>query len=126
MTSGSWNIDIGSHTTLGGADYFNVPNGTASLTGGTLNINYLSGFTPNPNEVFTIIKSSAGATLNAGAVTIAGAGSPNWVLQTSGGNDIQLRYTGAGSAVPEPATMVLVGLFASVQFALRRTRRLNG
>ena len=72
MTSGSWDIEIGSHTTLGGADWFNVPNGTSSLTGGTLNISYLAGFTPNPNEVFTIIESSGAATLSAGSVTIAG------------------------------------------------------
>lgn len=127
MSSGSWDIDIGLHN-IAGADWFNVPNGMASLTGGTLNINYLPGFTPNPNEVFTIIKGTGGVTLNSGAVTITGDGSPNWVLQTAGGIDIQLKYVGAaagagGGAVPEPATMVMFGICALVTLASRRARR---
>jgi hypothetical protein len=117
MTSGSWDLEIGTHTTVGGADWFNVPNGTASLTGGTLNISYLSGFTPIHDELFTILRGSAGVTL--GAVTITGSGSPNWSLQTAG-TDIQLKYNGSGSGaggglgagvVPEPSSVVLV-LFA--------------
>jgi hypothetical protein len=125
MSGGSWNIDIGQHAVTG-ADWFNVPNGTASLTGGTLNINYLAGSTPNPNEVFTILKGASGVTLNSGAVTITGSGSPNWMLQTAGGTDIQLKYVGAGSgggAVPEPASIVLIGLFAMAQLAWGRGRR---
>ncbi|MFO0790006.1 MAG: hypothetical protein U0805_11170 [Pirellulales bacterium] len=95
MSSGSWDIDIGAHAVLG-ADWFNAPNGTASLTGGTLNINYLPGFTPNDNEVFRILRGGLGVTLTSGAVTIAGAGAGHWMLQTvpiSGADaEIQLKY----------------------------------
>jgi hypothetical protein len=127
MTGGSWEIDLGLHNVLG-ADWFNVQNGTASLTGGTLNINYLSGFTPNPNEVFTILRGATGVTLNSAAVTIAGSGS--WALQTAG-TDIQLRYTGFGSgtgaglgtaAVPEPTSAALVMFAAAGLLTARRQR----
>ena len=80
MSSGAWNIDIGLvagvHNVLG-ADWFNAntATGTVSLTGGTLNINYLPGFTPNHNEAFRILRGGNGGTLNAANVTITGAGS---------------------------------------------------
>jgi len=106
--------------------------GSVSLTGGTLNISYLTGFTPAFNDVFTIIQgSSAGVTLTSANVTIAGSGSPNWVLQTAG-NAIQLKYTGAGSgtggglstpsAVPEPSSMALIGFAVAGLLSARRTR----
>jgi hypothetical protein len=130
MKSGSWDLEIGAHTALG-ADWFNAANGTASLTGGTLNISYLSGFTPNPNEAFTILKGSAGVTLNSAAVTIAGSGAGNWVLQTSGATDIQLKYVGPGAgaggglgtaSVPEPSSVALVVLAAIGVLGGKRTR----
>ena len=138
MTGGSWDIDIGVHS-LTGADWFNVPNGTAALTGGTLNINYLAGFTPNVNEVFRILRASGGTTLNSGAITIAGAGAGSWLLQEvpiSGlDEEIQLKYLGPGAGagqdllaagVPEPtsAALVMVGLVGIL--ATRRARhRIN-
>jgi hypothetical protein len=131
MSGGSWDIDIQTNTVLG-ADWFNTSNGTASLTGGTLNINYLSGFTPNTNQVFRILRGSLGTTLNSGAVTIIGAGAGNWVLQEVPivnvnfplDEEIQLKYVGPGagaggglgtesSAVPEPSSIALV-VFAFV------------
>jgi hypothetical protein len=111
-----------------------VPNGTAALSGGTLNISYISGYTPAANDVFTIIQgSAAGVTLNSANVTIAGSGSPNWMLQTLG-NAIQLIYTGSGSgsggglgasAVPEPSSVALV-VFAVVGLLTRRGSRNRG
>jgi hypothetical protein len=102
MTSGSWDIDLASNAVLG-ADRFNAQNGTASLTGGTLNINYLPGFTPNVNQVFRILRGSLGTTLNSGAITITGAGAGSWVLQEVAianpglplDEEIQLKYLGA-------------------------------
>ena len=134
MTGGSWDIDIGTNS-LTGADWFNVPNGTASLTGGTLNINYLAGFTPNVDQVFRILRASGGTTLNSGAITIAGAGAGSWMLQEvpiSGlDEEIQLKYLGPGagagldtlaSGVPEPssAALLVFGIVASL--ATRRAR----
>jgi hypothetical protein len=130
MKSGSWDLEIGAHATTG-ADWFNAANGTASLTGGTLNISYLAGFTPNPNEAFTIIKGSAGVTLNGAAVTITGSGAGNWVLQTAGATDIQLMYVGAGAgaggglgtaSVPEPSSIALLVLAALGMLGGKRTR----
>src|SRR5262249_33820219 len=80
MESGSWNIDIGSDTLLG-ADWFNVANGTGKLKGGTLNINYLSGFSPVVGHAYRILRASMGTELAAGAITIAGMGAGGWVLQ---------------------------------------------
>jgi hypothetical protein len=138
MTSGSWEIDLGSNTVLG-ADWFNVQNGAASLTGGTLNINYLSGFTPNAGQVFRILRAANGTTL--GSVTIAGnsSGGGHWELQEAPisnvnfplDEEIQLKYVvpGAGSggglgtsAVPEPTSAVLV-VFAAAGLLTRRRPR---
>lgn len=95
MTSGVFDVEIGAHTLLG-ADFFSVANGTASLTGGSVNISYLPGFTPNDGDTMKILRASAGVTLNAGAVTITGSNAANWSLITalSGGvQEIQLKYT---------------------------------
>jgi hypothetical protein len=148
MSGGTWNIDIGLvsgvHNVLG-ADWFNAntTTGTASLTGGTLNINYLAGFTPNHDEVFRILRGGNGVTLNAGAITITGAGAGNWILQTvpittspltANDAEIQLKYTGFGSgsggglgssAVPEPSSIALV-LFAGALLLTRRARSRTG
>lgn len=125
MTSGSWDLEIGSHAVTG-ADSFNVPLGTASLTGGTLNISYISGYTPTAGDVFNIITSSSAPTL--GTVAIAGSGSPNWSLQTAG-NIIQLKWNGAGSgtglggsAVPEPSSVVLLVFAAAGLVSAKRIR----
>jgi hypothetical protein len=135
MTSGSWDLEIGAHNVFTGADSFNIPNGTASLAGGTLNISYLPGFTPNVNEVFRIVRASQGTTLNSGAVTITGADAGNWALQEvliSGvDEEIQLKYIGpsaglgsglGSAAVPEPSSAVLV-LFVALGLIGRRAAR---
>ena len=106
MTSGSWNIEIGVHDRAGPTGLsFNVPNGTASLTGGTLNINYLSGLHARLNEGYAFCKSSDGVTLNAGAVTIAGNAGWSLItdLTTDGANPVEIHRTGGWvGAVPEP------------------------
>jgi len=138
MTGGSWDIDLGLNTVLG-ADWFNVQNGTGSLTGGTLNLNFLSGFTPTLNQVYRILRAAKGTTL--GAVTINAPASPgfHWVLQEAPitnasfplDEEIQLKYVAGGSgfggglgssAVPEPSSVALV-VCAVVGFFSARGRR---
>jgi hypothetical protein len=184
MSGGSWDIEIGAHTVLG-ADWFNANRGTASLTGGTLNIDIMPGFTPNNDEVFRILRGAQGVTLNAANISITGDNAANWVLQavsiagTPGfPNDaeIQLKYLanvtlpgdhnkngivdaadyvawrkipsmfdgsptgytnwktnfgrtspggGGSGVVPEPASIILLGLFASVSLGSRRARHIG-
>jgi len=118
MTSGSWDLDIGGHGTTTGADKFflNSPTGTASFTGGTLNLNYISGFVPVVGDSLQIIRQAAGVpTLNAGAITINAPGADtNWRVETVG-SDIRLTY------VPEPAScgILAVAVFSGL-FAVRR------
>jgi hypothetical protein len=85
--------------------YTTVP-GTGSLTGGTLNLNYLSGYVPQIGDSRLIVRSATGgvSTLTAGSVTInAPGGDPNWSLVLASSNrDIRLVY------VPEPTSCVLV------------------
>ena len=126
MSSGTWNIDVGSNG-IQGADQFNASAGTASLTGGTLNLNYLSGFTPIVGTVYRILRGGLGTTL--GPVTITGAGAGSWVLQEApittdlvnwpNDEQIQLKFVGPGAgsggglgtaAVPEPTSVALVVL----------------
>jgi hypothetical protein len=120
MSSGKWDIEIGSNANASGADRFIVSGGgTASLTGGTLNISRINGYTPAVNDTLTILQ-GASATLTAGAVTLAG--DPGWGIRInpSDSTQIQLYRTGTGSglgAVPEPSAVVLfvfaqIGLFA--------------
>lgn len=124
MTSGSLNIDIASNT-LAGADRFAAQFATAtgSLTGGTLNLNYLSGYTPTPGIELFIVRTplTGSVTLNAPAVTInAPGGDTNWYLKTvttATNNEIRLAY------VPEPTACVLaiMGLMAGMVASRRRS-----
>jgi hypothetical protein len=125
MSGGKWDLQLGSSATASGADRFIVNgSGTASLTGGTLNISRINGYSPNINDTLTILQGSA-ATLNAGAVTLTG--DPGWGL-ISNATQIQLKYfgTGAGSglgtaAVPEPSSAVLIVLAALGLLSSKRT-----
>ena len=83
---------------LTGADRFIVATplaDTASLTGGTLNISYISGYTPAVNDTLRILQATGGVTLNAGAVTLAG--NPGWSLitdlTTTHANPVEIRWT---------------------------------
>lgn len=125
MSSGSLSIDIASNT-LAGADRFAVQHatGTASLTGGTLNLNYLPGYPgpiPNVTELFILRTTlTGGVTLNASNITInAPGGDPNWYLKTvtTGTNhEIRLAY------IPEPTSCVMIamGLLAGIAGMRRR------
>lgn len=135
MTSGSWDIEIGAHNIFTGADSFNIPTGTASLTGGMLNISYLAGFTPNLNEEFRILRASLGTTLTGGAVSITGAGAGSWSLievPISGTDEeIRLKFVGPGAGaglggqsapIPEPSSAALAVLALVAMFSGSRKR----
>lgn len=120
MSSGSWNIDIDGHT-LTSADRFVVSStgGTGSLTGGTLNLNFLSGYTPTVGDSFRIVQATGGGvTLNAAAVAINAPVSPggSWELQTVG-TDIRLAF------VPEPGVCALL-LMGALTYGIARRRPL--
>jgi hypothetical protein len=138
MTGGSWDIELGLNTVLG-ADWFNAQNGSASLTGGTLNLSFLSGFTPNVNQVYRILRGATGTTL--GSVTINAPPSPgfHWVLQEAPitnvsfplDEEIQLKYVAGGSGsggglggseVPEPSSVALL-MFAAAGLLTARGKR---
>lgn len=114
MTSGSWDLDIspGVGFSASLSDRFflvNTTPGTADLSGGTLNLNYLSSYVPQIGDSRTIVRVPAGYTVgnSFGSVAInAPGGDPNWklerVLVGSTNVDIRLTY------VPEPASCVLV------------------
>ncbi len=134
MSSGSWDIEIGSNISSTGADRIIVSgDGTAELTGGTLNISLLPGYTPVANDTLRIVRAlTGGVTLNAGAVTLAGA--PNWSLITDVANtEIQLKYVGPGagagsgvetvaSSIPEPSSVALLVLAVVGLSTAMRTR----
>src|SRR5204863_3997730 len=77
MASGSLNIDISGHAVTN-ADRFTIgfAGSTASLTGGTLNLNYLSAYTPTICDSLRImsVPASGSVALNAPAVTIISPG----------------------------------------------------
>lgn len=128
-TGSVWDLDIASNTLFGGADWVDVNNGTAALNGGVLNIHHVGGYTPAAGHKVTILRDLLGSlTLNSGAVTVS---NPNWGLQMNATDKtIELLYVGTGSGsslnggspIPEPSTIVLVGLFASVSLGSRRVR----
>ena len=143
LNAGSvWDLNIANNTTLGGADWVDVPNSCNLATacdvtpgatfapttfdGGSINIIPVSGYAPAFGDTLTIVRNSLGGVI-LGSVSI---NNPNWVLQTNvGSTAIQLRYAGpgsgsslAGGAVPEPTSIALVGLFAFVSLASQRTR----
>jgi hypothetical protein len=118
MTSGSWDIDmspgVGSQDALqdriimgytGTTTPF-TPAATGSLLGGTLNLNYLSGYVPQIGDSRLIVRSATGAVSTLGSIAInAPGGDPNWTAVLANSNrDIRLVY------VPEPSSCVLAAL----------------
>jgi hypothetical protein len=108
MNSGSWDIDILGHS-INNADRIVVGGtGTAALNGGTLNLNYISGYSPVIGDSLRIVGLTTGApTVNSGAISILAPASPFGVWTTAVvGSDIRLQF------VPEPASCMLavVGL----------------
>jgi hypothetical protein len=113
MTSGSWNIDmspgVGAQDNLQDKivmGYTTVP-ATGSLTGGTLNLNYLSGYVPQIGDSRLIVRAAAAGGSSLGAISInAPGGDPNWTAVLANGNrDIRLVY-----GVPEPSSCVLAAV----------------
>ena len=103
-----------SSNTSGQYDQINV-SGAATLAG-TLSVNVLSGFTPTLGETFTILTASNGIT-----------GSFNQSTVTSGLDVFQLQYSNGSvqldtTAVPEPATLVLLAVAGAGLVLLRRRK----
>jgi hypothetical protein len=126
MSSGSLNIDLGTHAVTG-ADRFvmTFPGSTASLTGGTINLNYLGTYgSPVVGDSLLLarVPQTGSVTLNAPAVAINAPGAdPNWRLDTvtvgTTNYDIRLVY------IPEPASCVLaiMGLMVGMSGLRRRS-----
>jgi hypothetical protein len=123
MTGGSWDLDIGPGAGFlaSGSDRFLLAHttapGTGKLLGGTLNLNYLSGYVPVVGDSRMIVRAATGGSVQLGAVAInAPGGDPNWVASVVG-NDIRLTY------VPEPTSFVLaaVGLMLGIGGIRRRS-----
>jgi hypothetical protein len=126
MSSGALNIDLGTHAVTG-ADRFVMafPGSTATLTGGTINLNYLGTYgAPVIGDSLFIarVPQTGSVNLNATAVTINSPGSdPNWTLQTvtvgTTNYDIRLVY------VPEPGSCILavIGLMVGMSGLRRRS-----
>ena len=110
-TIGKLVIEIGGNT----PGLFDVLNVSGKFTmGGTLEIDFLNGFTPGPNDTFSF--------LNAGSFDGAFA---NFILPTLGnGQTLQLNFGPHGisaGAVPLPAAVWLLGsAFGALGFARRR------
>src|SRR5262249_17995052 len=115
MSSGSWDIQLGSPTA---GDKFVVTGagGTASLTGGTLNISRINGYSPGSSDAITILQAPGGASFTPGAVTLTG--DPGWGLRLKPADSTQLqlyRTSGSGlgtASVPEPSSAGLVVMAA--------------
>src|SRR4029079_4266871 len=76
---------------------------TASLTGGTINLNYLGGYVPQIGDSRLILRSATGgvSTLSAGSITVNAPGGDIWVPVLANSNrDIRLQF------VPEPGSCV--------------------
>jgi hypothetical protein len=127
MTSGSWDIDmspgVGAQDALQDRiimGYTTVP-ATGSLLGGTLNLNYLSGYVPQAGDSRLIVRSATGGVSSLGSIAInAPGGDPNWkAVLASSNRDIRLVY----SPVPEPSTCVLaaVGLMMGLTGIRRKS-----
>jgi hypothetical protein len=120
MNAGSiWDIDLNGHT-VDNADRIVVGGaGSGAINGGTLNLNYISGFTPLVGDSIRIVTTTAGVpTVNSGAVNIVAPISPLGVWKTNVvGSDIRLAFV----AIPEPTSAVLaaVGLMFGI-FGVRR------
>jgi hypothetical protein len=109
-TGSIWDLNITSNMLVGGADWVDVPNGAGSLNGGLLNIIPIGGYTPAVGDTVRIVRSSADVTL--GPVLRS---NNNWVpIVAAAGKEIHLTY------VPEPSSMLLVGLAFAMFSATRR------
>jgi hypothetical protein len=104
MNAGSiWDIDLNGHG-VSNADRIVVGGtGTGAINGGTLNLNYISGYTPAIGDSIRIVTTTAGVpTVNSAAVNIVAPFSPlgSWTTNVVG-SDIRLEF------VPEPGSCVL-------------------
>lgn len=121
MNAGSmWDIDINGHGVSNADRVLVGGTGTGAINGGTLNLNYISGFTPAIGDSIRIVTTTAGApTINSGAINIVAPFSPLGAWTTAVvGSDIRLQF------VPEPASCMLavVGLMFGMVGYRRRSQ----
>jgi hypothetical protein len=119
MNAGSmWDIDLFGHL-VDNADRVVVGGtGTGAINGGTLNLNYISGYTPLVGDSIRIVTTTAGVpTLNSGAVNIVAPVSPLgvWTTQVVGAQ-IRLVF------IPEPTSCALAIMGMMVGMAGFRRR----
>lgn len=106
-TGSSFNVDLASLTLL---DSINVANGTATISGGTLNISLVGSFVAGQGDTFKIITTSGGGSGSFDSITSGWSGA--WV-----GNDYVL------TAIPEPSTCAILAGGVMLTLACIRRRR---
>ena len=120
---GSLAIDIAS---IGSFDYLHLYNGRTATLGGTVNVNFLSGYTPTIGNTFDVLLAEGGVTLN----SLTAPGFATSVINNpsygAGGNTLRLTYNGIypAAAVPEPTVVLLFGFGGLIIY--RRMRRRKG
>jgi hypothetical protein len=120
MNSGMWDIDLNGHT-VNNADRVLVGNtlSTGAINGGTLNLNYISGYTPVVGDSIRIVTTTGAApTVNSGAINIVAPASLLGVWTTNVvGQDIRLEF------IPEPTTsaLAIMGLMFGIVGFRRRS-----
>jgi hypothetical protein len=136
QSGGTFLADLGGSTAGSGYSQLLV-NGAASVTGGTLDVSLIGGFTPTTDENFFLIVATGGVT-DPFSSEILPFSNSDWQLSydgigtcsqdgTSGSGCLDLEYLGSGPpATPEPGTFLLMGTgFLALYRRLRHSKQLK-